>query len=228
MSNETASAPTEQSNSFLETTEENRQLNQYWYSKHSIETICNAIREGLELIKGKRVAFLSTPSLFFSLSGRRSIHGLYRFFNNILRPQHLDAPSMSAFPESEREHCALFDFDTTLSCKGYYFYDYQDPTKISNECLHSFDMVVIDPPFISHSVWEDYARTAKCLLKADKANGTLVLATTVEENGVLLKTLFGNSCNPALFRPCIPNLVYQYSIFSNWPSSVLSSKNNAL
>ena len=87
MSNETASAPTEQSNSFLETTEENRQLNQYWYSKHSIETICNAIREGLELIKGKRVAFLSTPSLFFSLSGRRSIHGLYRFFNNILRPQ---------------------------------------------------------------------------------------------------------------------------------------------
>lgn len=128
--------------------------------------------------------------------------------------------------ESEREHCALFDFDTTLSCKGYYFYDYRDPTKINNECLQSFDMVVIDPPFISHSVWEEYAKTAKCLLKADK--GTLVLATTVGENEVLLKTLFGKSCNPALFRPCIPNLVYQYSIFSNWQSSILSVKNNAL
>ena len=86
-------------------------------------------------------------------------------------------------------------------------------------------MVVIDPPFISPSVWEDYAITAKCLLKADE--GTLVLATTVEENAVLLKTLFGESCKPAPFRPCIPNLVYQYSIFSNWPSSILSADNNA-
>jgi len=56
-------------NTFLTHTNENRDLNQYWYSKKTIDTLCNAIREGLSLVdSGSRVAFLSTPSLFFSLS----------------------------------------------------------------------------------------------------------------------------------------------------------------
>jgi len=56
-------------NTFLTQTNENRDLNQYWYSKKTIDTLCNAIREGLSLVDGgSRVAFLSTPSLFFSLS----------------------------------------------------------------------------------------------------------------------------------------------------------------
>ena len=56
-------------NTFLTHTTENRDLNQYWYSKETIDTLCNAIREGLSLVDGgSRVAFLSTPSLFFSLS----------------------------------------------------------------------------------------------------------------------------------------------------------------
>lgn len=56
----------EKENSFLAQTGENRELNQYWYSKHTIAVLCNAIREQLQ--RGGRVAFLSTPSLFFSLS----------------------------------------------------------------------------------------------------------------------------------------------------------------
>ena len=56
-------------NIFLTHTNENRDLNQYWYSKKTIDTLCTAIREGLTLVDGgSRVAFLSTPSLFFSLS----------------------------------------------------------------------------------------------------------------------------------------------------------------
>jgi len=68
-----------QENAFLSQIDEDRDLNQYWYSEKSIEILCDAIREGLSLFKGKRVAFLSTPSLFFSLS------------------------------MEEREHCALFE-----------------------------------------------------------------------------------------------------------------------
>ena len=68
-----------QENAFLSQMDEDRDLNQYWYSEKSIEILCDAIREGLSLFKGKRVAFLSTPSLFFSLS------------------------------MEEREHCALFE-----------------------------------------------------------------------------------------------------------------------
>jgi hypothetical protein len=66
-------------NEFLHQTGENRNLNQYWYSKNTIEVLCSAIREALSISKGSRVAFLSTPSLFFSLSSK------------------------------ERENCALFD-----------------------------------------------------------------------------------------------------------------------
>jgi len=55
------------SKSFLGSTPENSKLNQYWYSKHTIEVLCNTIVEGLSLINGNKVAFLSTPSLYFSL-----------------------------------------------------------------------------------------------------------------------------------------------------------------
>ena len=64
-------------NTFLSQTNEKRDLNQYWYSKHTIDTLCNAVREGLSLSSSSsslgsnaRVAFLSTPSLFFSLSSK--------------------------------------------------------------------------------------------------------------------------------------------------------------
>lgn len=66
-------------NAFLGQIEELSDLNQYWYSQHTIEVLRDAIRQGLRLSNGKRVAFLSTPSLFFSLS------------------------------IEEREHCALFE-----------------------------------------------------------------------------------------------------------------------
>ena len=63
-----------QANVFLSRTNENRDLNQYWYSKNTIETLCNAMREGLKISKGRRVAFLSTPSLYFSLSPEEKEH----------------------------------------------------------------------------------------------------------------------------------------------------------
>lgn len=66
-------------NKFLDQTNENSNLNQYWYSKTTIDTLCAAIRESCVISGGKRVAFLSTPSLFFSLT------------------------------DEERESCALFD-----------------------------------------------------------------------------------------------------------------------
>ena len=55
-------------NRFLKQTREKSNLNQYWYSKPTIEVLCNAIRERYESSGDMRVAFLSTPSLFFSLS----------------------------------------------------------------------------------------------------------------------------------------------------------------
>lgn len=66
-------------NEFLSQTSEDSNLNQYWYSQKTIDALCNAIRESCDVSGEKRVAFLSTPSLFFSLT------------------------------EEERKNCALFD-----------------------------------------------------------------------------------------------------------------------
>ena len=94
-------AKSQNSNTFLSSTDENGNLNQYWYSKNTIDTLCNAIREGLSIggdsesssrsgsNSSRRVAFLSTPSLFFSLSSQ------------------------------EREHCALFDVSFKLIAASY-------------------------------------------------------------------------------------------------------------
>ena len=81
-------------------------------------------------------------------------------------------------------------------------------------------MIVIDPPFISESVWEQYANTARLLMTKSNAN---VIATTVDENAELLKALFG--CQSTTFKPSIPNLVYQYSVFTNFASDCLNARN---
>jgi hypothetical protein len=86
-----------------------------------------------------------------------------------------------------------------------------------------FDLVVIDPPFISQSVWRNYATTASLLSKGDKAR---VIATTVSENAALMESLFG--CRRVSFRPVIPHLVYQYSAFANFPTSALDNENSEL
>ena len=55
--------------SFLDCTPENPTLNQYWYSKNTVEVLCNAIIEKINDPGGMggKVAFLSTPTLYFAL-----------------------------------------------------------------------------------------------------------------------------------------------------------------
>lgn len=55
---------------FLQSNPEKGQFNQYWYSNHTIKILLEAIQEILPEKGGKkrRVAFLSTPSLYFAMS----------------------------------------------------------------------------------------------------------------------------------------------------------------
>lgn len=55
---------TNSENNFLATKPEDGDLNQYWYSAKTI----SAIVAEIEASGAKRVAFLSTPSIFFSLT----------------------------------------------------------------------------------------------------------------------------------------------------------------
>jgi hypothetical protein len=70
---------TKQSNHFLQVTKEKSMFNQYWYSEHTIQVLVEAIEELCKNYGIKRIAFLSTPSLYFAL------------------------------PKEKREHCKLFE-----------------------------------------------------------------------------------------------------------------------
>ena len=83
------------------------------------------------------------------------------------------------------------------------FYDFNKPEELPSELHHSFDLVVIDPPFITREVWEKYAEAAKLLLKVE---GGHVLLSTIDENETTIKELLG--AERKKFRPSIPNLVY--------------------
>lgn len=84
-------------------------------------------------------------------------------------------------------------------------------------------MIVIDPPFISQSVWESYATTA-ALLSAKE--GAKFICTTVETNGELMERLF--NCKATRFQPNIPKLVYQYNTYANFESATLATINSEL
>jgi 16S rRNA G966 N2-methylase RsmD len=100
------------------------------------------------------------------------------------------------------------------------FYDFNKPEDLPAELLHTFDLVVIDPPFITREVWEKYAVAAKLLLKEE---GGHCLLSTIDENEATIKELLG--ADRKKFRPSIPNLVYQYSLYATFESTGLNEKN---
>ncbi|KAH8965605.1 hypothetical protein BDL97_04G126500 [Sphagnum fallax] len=176
-------------NRFVAGTVEKRDLNQYWYSPHTIAVMVQEIEE-----HATKVAFLSTPSLWFSLK------------------------------ESElKERSFFFDVDMQWAwCPNFVKWDYNEPEGFDKSMHHAFDCVVIDPPFITPQVWAKYAQAALLLL----SEGGKIILSTIEENAEMLKGLL--EVEPQLFAPSIPHLVYQYALFTNYPSTYLSSLNPEL
>lgn len=296
-------------NRFLMRYKEKSEHNQYWYSTPTIDAMVAATEE-----KAKKGAFLSTPSIFYSLTS-----------------------------EELRKNSTLFDYDEEHFKRDPNFikYDFNHPEHIPSSCHHQYDYVVIDPPFITHEVWQKYAVAAQWLLQkpekgfrkgqecmcatcADISNdnsnggtpagndesvrgdrekatstaedknteadtaisstakllamleqmdvngapvfgggglkhdsaaardmgnadpiqvdkpvdkkdakaialrsvdlsGGFVLLSTIGENKDMLKMTM--NCDPVKFRPSIPNLVYQYNLYTNYPSRALDKLN---
>ena len=110
----------------------------------------------------------------------------------------------------------------------FYPYDFNKADEIPKEMQGTFDMCVIDPPFITREVWEKYTYAVKLLLKknenneVDFENGKL-LCSTIDENKEFMEELLG--VKPAVFRPSIPNLVYQYNFYTNYEQDAQNEKN---
>ncbi|GMH61950.1 hypothetical protein TrRE_jg4420 [Triparma retinervis] len=179
---------------FLKGNPEDPALNQYWYSQGTVEALANEC----DRIIGERgsdfkVAFLSTPSIYFALD------------------------------EKKRASSYVFDYDRKWDDdRGFVFYDFNKPEEFEVEGLKgTFDMVVIDPPFITREVWEKYTESAMWLLKEKPGwgkGGGMVIGTTLQENAGFLDELLG--CKPQAFKPSIPNLPYQYNSYANFDGAV--------
>ncbi|CAN0049718.1 unnamed protein product, partial [Discosporangium mesarthrocarpum] len=119
---------------------QNGDLNQYWYSKDTIEAIAGGINDcppRQETLSADSTnparevadfgshgtAFLSTPSVYFSLG------------------------------DGLRAKCKVFDLDTKWEKDpGFVQFDYAHPENIPVELRGTFQMVVVDPPFITRQV----------------------------------------------------------------------------
>ena len=161
--------------------------NQYWYSPHTISVMVEEIEH-----LGGEVAFLSTPSLYFSVS------------------------------EQCRSRSKIFEFDKKWSSdSNFVFYDFNKPEELPESLWHTFDVAVVDPPFITEDVWIKYGRAVELLLR--KHDESKVICTTIPENESVLNRIF--SAKPTKFQPSIPHLVYQYNLFVNYDSSLFSKLN---
>ena len=160
---------------------EKAELNQFWYSCKTVDVLISE----LVLLNPRRVAFLSTPTLFA-------------------------AAQLAQVPGD------LFDIDPDVCDKlmgenwKYVPYDFRSP-EVANDRKGSYDVAILDPPFISSNVLQAYSLTVHQLL----VEGGKVIVSSVQENGEILSALFPQ-IRLVRFKPSIPNLVYQYSLFTNY------------
>ena len=202
---------------------------------------CRHLQELLH--SSERAAFLSTPSVYFSLpevgaggagQSRRATRtgicepdgaerhpppaaccvaatSMCRKAGTRPPPQ---PPSLPATPPQGsplRRSSWLFDLDerwAQLPC--FCRFDFQQPEAIPAELLHSFDCVVIDPPFITHEVWAKYAQAAQLLLKPQGEHRRALLAGAQEQRDSAVQAAraalqgAGRRLAPVLAEPAPP------------------------
>lgn len=205
------------------------ELNQYWYSQHTIRTLLSEVTD-----HAKRCAFLSTPSLYFSLASKAP-------GEDATDDEKLEYQRAAALRKNSR----LFEFDRQWQCDaGFVFYDFQRPDQIPVQYMGCFDYVVVDPPFITREVWARYVETIKLIIKPpedpvatttavgsgrgevrDSLRGGKVLFTTVLENHTMLEGLINGPLFIPRFRPNVCHLVYQYVCFLNYNATRLRTAN---
>jgi len=180
-------------NRFLKLTGEDESMNQYWFSEKTIEFLVKQVEK-----HGKKVAFVSTPSIFFSVS------------------------------KEFQDNCYLFDYDKAFmkKHKNALFFDFNDFTDIPPD--NTFDFIVVDPPFITEDAWTKYSNFVKQIaIKNDKDEITSkILVSSISENDKMLKKLL--NLTPRKYKPSIPHLVYQYNFFSNYEDDNLDQLNSEI
>jgi len=146
------------SNKFLKLYTEKEDINQYWFSDESSNH--PKLIPNLNTNPNSKIAFVSTPSIFFSLE-----------------------PSL-------RDQSYLFDLDDRLIKRhpNAFKFDFNNFEELSKEekILSQFDFVVVDPPYINEPSWTKFAEFVNLI--ANKEN-VKILTCSIAENSLMLEKL---------------------------------------
>ena len=163
-------------------------LNQYWYSEHTTSVMVAAIAARVR--EGGRIAFLSTPSLFF------------------------------AMPPALQANSILLEYDKRWAGRSEFrFFDFNDGVGGMGELFGSFDLCVIDPPYIDKPVWIKYLEAANQLLHADGD----VLCTSIPENEPMIEAVWrraqrGTHIQSHKFVPVNAECLHRFAVFTTFAS----------
>ncbi|XP_054472020.1 EEF1A lysine methyltransferase 1 [Anoplopoma fimbria] len=171
--------------------EEDWRMSQFWYSDETATRLAEeVVREAGE---GGRIACVSAPSVYQKLK-QGSVVG------------------------SDRVSAVVLEFDRRFSTYGddFIFYDYNEPLSLPDDVApKSFDVVLVDPPYLSEVCLSKVSETVKYLSK-----GKVLLCT-----GAVMEKLAGELLD---VRMCsfLPkhnrNLSNDFRCFVNYPSRLLS------
>ncbi|EFO27047.2 N6-adenine-specific DNA methyltransferase 2 [Loa loa] len=173
--------------------EEDWQLSQFWYSE---ETASKLAEECMKSIGScGRIACISCPTL-------------------------LDYLLKIDCVICERVLVTLFEYDRRFErkfAKEFVAYDYREPLAIPEFHHNAFDLIVIDPPFLSDECLIKVAQTVRLL---SRESSTKLLICTGLIMAKLVERLFhAHKCK---FQPCHKhNLANEFACYANYETVVL-------
>ncbi|XP_013396551.1 EEF1A lysine methyltransferase 1 [Lingula anatina] len=165
--------------------QEDWQLSQFWYN----DSTAFKLAEEAKYVAGEngRMAFLSAPTAFKKL--------------------------LEISPSSD---AVLLEYDKRFAIHGdkYIFYDYKNPLDIPRDLEKAFDIVVVDPPFLSERCLKNTAETVKFIWK-----GKVILCTGEIMEEYVKKYLGAEVCS---FMPQHErNLANEFRCYTNYKTVVL-------
>ena len=164
---------------------EDWQLSQFWYSEPTAAALATAVAAAVGEVAGEaRVACVSAPTLYRALA---------------------KLPNIQA---------TCFEFDQRFAAFGadFRFYDYRAPLEVDRELREAFDLVFLDPPFLSEECLAKTAVTARLLAKE---RGTPTVLCTGEVMAELAARLL--DLRMCAFLPQHENnLANQFRCFANF------------
>jgi len=164
---------------------EDWQLSQFWYDEATSRKLAEEVLSQAK--PDGRVACVSCPSIFRACQVSEHVYGTT---------------------------VDLFEFDKRFDAFGrfFFFYDYKEPEAVPDECLGAYQVIAVDPPFLSEECLRKVAVTVKKLMGPD---AKVILCTGRIMESVAAEALGLKPCDfvPVHKKTCLKN---PFACFTNY------------